>query len=120
MKQESLFPTEALMGPRIPEGLQYLPDFISKNQEQELTRALTVLPLTPFEFHGHVGNRRVLSFGLSYDYSRRSVMRAAEPPSFLLTLRELVAEFAGRSSQEFCQIGINEYRPGGWNRLAYG
>ncbi len=120
MKQELLFPeVRARTGSLILEGLQYRPDFISVTQEQELARALSVLSLKPFEFHGYVGNRRVLSFGLRYDYSRRSVEQAAEPPPFLFNLRELIAGFTGRSAKEFCQIGINEYRPGagiGWHK----
>jgi alkylated DNA repair dioxygenase AlkB len=120
VKQQSLFPhAQARTGPVIPEGLRYFPDFISETEEQALTTTLTALPLKPFEFHGYVGNRRVLSFGLRYDYSRQSVERAAEPPSFLYALRERIAKFAGRSSEEFCQIGINEYRPGagiGWHK----
>ncbi len=84
-----------------------------------LTEALSKLPVKPFEFHGYVGNRRVLSFGLRYDYSRRGVKVAAEPLPFLDALRSKVAEFAGQSARSFRQIGINEYRPGagiGWHK----
>jgi alkylated DNA repair dioxygenase AlkB len=120
VKQQSLFPqTKATSGPLVPEGLRYRPELITEAEEQALAAALGKLPLKPFEFHGYLGNRRVLSFGLRYDYSRRGVEWAEEPPPFLGALRARIAEFAGRSPEEFRQIGINEYRPGagiGWHR----
>jgi alkylated DNA repair dioxygenase AlkB len=84
-----------------------------------LAHSLAQLDLKPFEFHGHVGNRRVVSFGLESDYSRRSVEPAAEMPSFLDDLLARAAEFAGCEKNAFRQVGVNEYRPGagvGWHR----
>lgn len=116
--QASLFPQSKLATP-IPKGFRYQADFISEAEEHVLAKSLSHLPLNPFEFHGHLGNRRVVSFGLRYDYGRREVEQADDPPSFLDALRAKVAEFAGRAVQDFHQIGINEYRPGagiGWHR----
>ena len=64
----------------VPDGLRYRPDFITDAEEQTLVAALGQLPLKPFEFHGYLGKRRVLSFGLRYDYSRRGVESAALVP----------------------------------------
>ncbi len=80
---------------------------------------LQKLQLKPFEFQGHLANRRVTSFGLRYDYSRRTVETASEFPPFLNELRAKAAEFAGRGVSEFRQAGVNEYRPGagiGWHK----
>ena len=115
--QRSLFPQPK--GPAVPDGLRYQADLINEIEERDLADALGTLPLKPFEFHGHLGNRRVVSFGLRYDYSRAAVESADEPPHFLDPLRIKIAKFAGREVQEFRQIGINEYRPGagiGWHR----
>ncbi len=46
---------------------------MSEAEEAALAASLAMLELKPFEFHGHLGNRRVASFGLRYDYSLRSV-----------------------------------------------
>jgi alkylated DNA repair dioxygenase AlkB len=81
--------------------------------------SLARLDLKPFEFHGHLGNRRVAAFGLRYDFSRRSVETAEPFPSFLADLRNKVAKFAGRAVGEFQQGGVNEYPPGagiGWHK----
>jgi alkylated DNA repair dioxygenase AlkB len=103
----------------LPTGFRYQAEFISESEEKELTAVLGTLTLKPFEFHGHVGNRRVVSFGLRYDYSKRAVKSAADAPAFLDNLRVQVAQFAGYDIQDFKQIGINEYRVGagiGWHR----
>jgi alkylated DNA repair dioxygenase AlkB len=103
----------------IPQGFRYLPEFIDKAEEHALATALSNLDLKPFEFHGHIGNRRVVSFGLRYDYVRRAGELSGAVPPFLDDLRIKIAKFAGREVGEFVQLGVNEYRPGagiGWHR----
>lgn len=119
MEQDLLFPFASLEALTSPHGLQYLPEFLSEVEAHELASLLSRLPLKPFEFHGFTGNRRTLSFGLRYDYSRGQTELASEPPPFLDALRERIAKFAGLSAEQFRQIGINEYRPGagiGWHK----
>ncbi len=92
---------------------------VSEAEEAALVASLARLELKPFEFHGHLGNRRVAAFGLRYDYAQRSVQTADRFPSFLADLRYKVAKFAGRGVDEFQQGGVNEY-PRSWYRLAQG
>jgi alkylated DNA repair dioxygenase AlkB len=119
-KQRELFPeAETTQESPVPKGFRYRDGAISEVEESSLASALGKLNLKPFEFHGHLGNRRVASFGFRYDYSRRAVEAAEAPPVFLSSLRVKVAEFAGRKIDEFQQAGVNEYRPGagiGWHR----
>jgi alkylated DNA repair dioxygenase AlkB len=103
----------------MPPGFRYQENVITEAEEAGLVDLLQKLDLKPFEFHGHLGNRRVVSFGLRYDYGRRTVEAASEFPSFLNELRAKVAEFAGHGVNEFRQAGVNEYRPGagiGWHK----
>ncbi|MET2828404.1 alpha-ketoglutarate-dependent dioxygenase AlkB [Mesorhizobium shangrilense] len=113
--QQDLFsPASAL-----PNGFQYLPDLITRDDESFLVGALQQLKFEPFDFHGHLANRHVASFGTRYDYQRRQLVDAPPIPEFLLPLRHKVATFAGRPDQDFVQVLINEYRPGagiGWHR----
>jgi len=105
--------------PLTPEGFRYQENVITTAEEATLVAALQKLDLKPFEFQGHLANRRVISFGLRYDYSRRRVETANEFPSFLDELRVMAAEFAGREVNEFRQAGVNEYGPGagiGWHK----
>ena len=115
-----MFPqSNSKAGALIPKGLRHQAALISEVEEHTLAAALGNLPLKPFEFHGHLGNRRVASFGLRYDYARRGLELADSPPPFLEALLTKVAEFAGHAAADFRQVGINEYRPGagiGWHR----
>jgi alkylated DNA repair dioxygenase AlkB len=117
--QETLFEGSKKAPAFVPPGFRYQPDVITPEEEQTLVEEINRLALKPFEFHGYVGNRRTASFGLRYDYTRRMVDVADEPPAFLKNLREKIAIFAGRQPEDFHQIGINEYSPGagiGWHR----
>jgi len=103
----------------LPEGLRYIAEFISPEEEQTLVETFASLPFKEFEFHGYLGKRRVVSFGWRYNYGKR-VTTAADPiPEFLLPLRERAARFAELPAQELQQTLITEYTPGagiGWHR----
>ena len=84
-----------------------------------LAAELAELALKPFEFHGYFGNRRVVNFGLKYDFGRRSVEKADDMPSFLDDLLSRAAHFADCEKNAFRQVGVNEYRAGagiGWHK----
>jgi alkylated DNA repair dioxygenase AlkB len=103
----------------LPEGFRYHPDVLSVGEEEALARELAQLPFKPFDFHGYLANRQVVSFGYRYDYDRRAVVEAAPLPSFLEPLRRKVAATFDRPADTFRQVLINEYRPGagiGWHR----
>jgi len=103
----------------LPEGFRYQPELITAEEEAGLVRQLESLAFRPFDFHGHLANRRVAGFGLRYDYDQRKVVEAPAIPAFLMTLREKVAAFARLPADAFEQVLINEYLPGagiGWHR----
>jgi alkylated DNA repair dioxygenase AlkB len=105
--------------PAMPGGFHYQENILSEEEEASLVASLDTLQLKPFAFHGHLGNRRVTSFGLGYDYARRMVEPADALPLFLTELRKKAAAFAGRSIEEFQQAGVNQYPPGagiGWHK----
>ena len=113
--QADLFAAPALL----PEGFTYRPDVVSPDEEEALARELGALPFKPFDFHGYLANRQVVSFGYRYDYGSRAVVEAAPFPPFLDPLRRKVAAIFGRPAEAFRQVLINEYRPGagiGWHR----
>jgi alkylated DNA repair dioxygenase AlkB len=102
-----------------PHGFRYQDEIITPEEEAALAASLAQLDLKPFEFHGHLGNRRIITFGLNYNYDRRSVEPAPGIPGFLSSLRLKAAQFAGCDPEDFPHAGINEYRPGagiGWHK----
>jgi alkylated DNA repair dioxygenase AlkB len=101
------------------EGFRYQPDLIDSEEETGLVAQLERLAFQPFDFHGHLANRRIVGFGFRYDYDRRSLVEASAIPDFLIPLRAKVAAFAALPGEAFAQVLINEYPPGagiGWHR----
>ena len=118
--QRALFTeTEQRLSAGEPRGFRYQEQIISEEAEASLAAELRQLDLRPFEFRGYLGHRRVVNFGLKYDFSRRSVRRADDMPSFLDDLLKRAASFAGCEKDAFRQVGVNEYRAGagiGWHK----
>src|SRR5215213_4121932 len=103
----------------LPEGFRYRPELISPAEESSLVARVRGLPFRDFEFHGHTGKRRVVSFGWHYDFSARHLRKADDIPDFLLSLRTAAAAFAGVKPAEFQHVLVTEYGPGagiGWHR----
>ncbi|MGC2250648.1 MAG: alpha-ketoglutarate-dependent dioxygenase AlkB [Acidobacteriaceae bacterium] len=120
MQQNALFPEmQERPASSEPHGFRYRDAIITEDQQTALVESIRQLELKPFELHGHLGNRRVVSFGLKYDYSRRSVEPATQMPAFLDDLLVRVAKFAAIDANAFRQIGVNEYPPAagiGWHK----
>ena len=101
-----------------PEGLRYLPDFISPEVEQELIAHVAALPLQPFQFGQYEGKRRVASFGFRYDYSLRRLEEASAVPAWLGPITEKIEAFGGPATR-IRQVLCTEYDTGvgiGWHR----
>jgi len=103
----------------LPEDFVYRPELVTPEQEVELIEHFRELDFREFEFQGYLGKRRVVSFGLHYDFGERRVTEAAEIPTFLLSLRDRAAGFAGIASAALEHALVTEYTAGaaiGWHR----
>ena len=78
-----------------PEGFRYKEGILSLDEEQALINEFAHLRFKEFEFRGFLGRRRTVSFGWRYDFNVRELQETEEIPTFLLGLREAVAQFAG-------------------------
>ncbi|MEW5928307.1 MAG: alpha-ketoglutarate-dependent dioxygenase AlkB [Gemmatimonadota bacterium] len=106
-------------GPALPEGFRYRPELIGPADEEALLAQVRELPFREFEFHGHTGRRRVVSFGWHYDFAARRLRRADDIPGFLLALRPAAAGVAGMEPGALQHVLVTEYGPGaaiGWHR----
>jgi len=102
-----------------PAGFRYAPDLFSPEVEEAFVAQFETLPFKPFEFHGYLGKRRVVSFGYRYDYAGRALRSAEEMPAFLDPLRNIASRFADIPESELVQALVTEYAPGagiGWHR----
>jgi alkylated DNA repair dioxygenase AlkB len=106
--------------PLLPEGLEYRAELVSADEEAELLEHFRELDFREYEFHGYLGKRRVVSFGLHYDPNECTIRSTEEDiPGFLLPLRQKAADFARLAPTELQQALVTEYAPGaaiGWHR----
>jgi hypothetical protein len=103
----------------MPGGFRYAPDAIAPAEEARLVAAFADLPFKEFEFHGFLGKRRVVPFGMRYDYNGGGLKTAYPIQEFLLPLRDRAAAFAGLPNDRLQQALVTEYTPGaaiGWHR----
>jgi alkylated DNA repair dioxygenase AlkB len=114
-RQLSLFGPD----PSLPEGLRQQEDLITPAQEDEFAGCFAGLPFAEFNFHGHLGKRRVVFFGWQYDFEAGQLSRAADMPPSLISLRGAAADFAGIAPAALEQVLVTEYAAGaaiGWHR----
>ncbi|HEX5238784.1 MAG TPA: alpha-ketoglutarate-dependent dioxygenase AlkB [Sphingomicrobium sp.] len=100
-------------------GLDYHEEFIGEAEHDALIRHLRELDLSPFRFHGWIGNRKTKSFGWRYDFEDASFSPAEAIPEWLHPLREKAAVFAGIEPEDFVHVLLARYDPGagiGWHR----
>jgi len=118
MSQRALFLPEPSASARVA-GFSYWAEAFTVSEERDWLREIEVLPFKPFEFHGYLGKRRIVSFGWRYDYSGRALRESAPMPEFLAPLRARAAAVAHLDEALLQQALITEYDAGvtiGWHR----
>jgi alkylated DNA repair dioxygenase AlkB len=104
----------------LPSGMRYEPDVISPAEEAALVSFIRALPLKPFEFvGGFTGNRRVISFGWRYDFTKARLQETEPIPQDLLGLRNKVGATFGLDPRGLKHALLTEYAPGagiGWHK----
>jgi alkylated DNA repair dioxygenase AlkB len=118
MSQPVLFLSEPSES-ALPAGFGYWPDAFTAAEERTWLRAIEALPFKPFEFHGYLGKRRIVSFGWRYDYAGRALRESTPMADFLAPLRERAATVAGLDAASLQQALVTEYDSGvtiGWHR----
>lgn len=103
-----------------PEGLFYIPRFISPEEETALLAHVQAQPFAPYDHHGYKANREVVYFGMQGGYNGVGAEDKAEPmPEWLLPLRDKIAHAAGLDAAELEMALVARYTPGagiGWHR----
>lgn len=105
--------------PRLPQGMIYLPEFLSREEERDLVRLAAALPLKEMNYRGYEARRRIASFGGLYDFQANRLEAAAPIPTELEPLRGRVAQWLGIAPEAYTHLLVAEYRPGtplGWHR----
>jgi alkylated DNA repair protein (DNA oxidative demethylase) len=105
----------------VVEGLTYLEDFVSSEEERELLGLIEPLDFREIEMRGQTAKRTVRHFGLGYDYDRAELVPVEPLPEGLEWLRERSAALIERDPADLVQILVSRYPEGagiGWHRDA--
>ena len=100
-------------------GLDYCEEVIDEADEADLIARLSALDLSPFRFHGWLGNRKTTSFGWRYDFDDASFSRTEAIPDWLQPIRVKAGAFARVQPADFAHVLLARYDPGagiGWHR----
>jgi alkylated DNA repair dioxygenase AlkB len=104
-----------------PEGLLYIPDFMTEAEERELLAHVRAVTYSEIRMRGQVARRRTAHFGWLYGYESWQVEPGPAMPDFLLPLRARCAELMGEPPERLVEALLSEYTPGatiGWHRDA--
>lgn len=105
----------------LPEGLIYVPGFLTEAEERGVLAVLATVELQPYVLHDTPSRRLVRSFGLARVAGAYDVAPAAPIPIELEWLRERSARLMGREPGALAQLLVSRYPPGagiGWHRDA--
>jgi len=100
-------------------GLRYQERLIDEAEEKALVAKLSELDLSPFRFHGWLGNRKTQTYGWRYDFDDASFTPTEPIPGWLEGVRSKGAAFAGLRPEDFVHVLLARYDPGagiGWHR----
>jgi alkylated DNA repair dioxygenase AlkB len=100
-------------------GLAYRETFVSEREADVLVAHLEAEDLTPFRFHGWLGNRKTKTYGWRYDFDDASFAPAEPIPEWLHRVRSKAAQLADIDPDEFVHVLLARYDPGagiGWHR----
>lgn len=102
-------------GPTPPEGFRSLPEFISRDEENYFLKKFQSLTFETFKMHGVEAKRKIVHYGLSYDFLSRSTSKTEPIPDWLEVLRRRVEE---EIKEEIVEVLVTNYPSGagiGWH-----
>lgn len=104
-----------------PQGLVYIPNFLTVAEEEALLARFQQLEFYDFVLQGQAAKRKVHHFGYRYEFYSQHVEAIEEFPDWLREIRDRAAPFAGLKSESLEQALVAKYDPGagiGWHRDA--
>src|SRR2546421_11893893 len=97
MKQAELFGSLH----KLPEGLVYKSDSITRDEEDVLLNEITKLSLHEAKYKEYTAKRRIISYGGAYDFASNELIPAGPIPPFLNGLLERISRWTGIAASRF-------------------
>lgn len=104
---DTLFPVETVF----PEGFSHYPDFITKEEEQDLLDIVSKTELHSFLFQGYEAKRKVASFGYDWSFEKRTLSKGREIPDAFDSLIQKTAQRLSIPKNDFAELLVTEYPP---------
>jgi len=95
----------------LPEGFVYQPDFLDVEEELRLLACFAALEFEAVEMRDKVARRRVLHFGLHYQYESWRLTPGPPLPSCLEPLRERVAAWLDVAPSALAEVLLTRVSP---------
>ena len=114
---ETLFPIVQ----KYPAGFQYIPDFLTVDEEKYLIDQIAKMELHTFLFQGYEAKRQVTSFGYDYSFDKKSLTKGRDIPPVFNDLIDKVSTYLSRNKNLLAELLITEYPVGSvinWHRDA--
>ena len=114
---DTLFPIAL----KFPSGFEYIPDFITEQEEEHLLIIIRGITLHRMKFQGFEAKRLVASFGYDYHFDKRALTAGKAIPEAFFSIVEKVARQAEIPSAEIAELLVTEYPAGSvinWHRDA--
>lgn len=106
---------------KFPDGFNYQPEFLSEREEKELISVFQYLNWQEVSLFNKVAKRRVVHFGMNYNYDSRRITPIGPLPPFLIEIISRGALLLKEPKHKVAEILISEYCPQagiGWHRDA--
>ena len=104
-----------------PEGLLYVPDFLTEDEERRLVAVFDQLEFDEVRMRGQAAKRTVVHFGYRYDYEAWRLTPVGPLPSSLSDLRARAGALVDVEPELLAETLVTRYPPGagiGWHRDA--
>ena len=104
-----------------PEGLVYVPDFLTEDEERRLVAVFDQLQFDEVRMRGQAAKRTVVHFGYRYDYEGWRLTPVDPLPASLNDLRGRAGALVDVEPELFAETLVTRYPPGagiGWHRDA--
>lgn len=95
--------------PQLPEGFEYIPDFISEKEEKELIEAIQKITLHPMLFQGYEAKRKVANFGYDWSFEKRILTKGKAIPKEFDWLLKKVSQHISIAEKNFGELLVTEY-----------
>jgi alkylated DNA repair dioxygenase AlkB len=97
------------IGPVLPQGFTYYPNFITEAEESQLVKVIEQFDLQHMKFHEYEAKRKVISFGQGWSFTEQKLVPGNAIPGEFGFLVNRIAQQLSIPKELIAQFLITEY-----------